>query len=203
MWCSCYYTFYFNALKRYPIPTPGMVLHNFTLIISVIIGGIPPGGIFWKKNPVWIQFTTALKHYPLFHRVFHTLHIRRSSRIAHQPYCIYPLYTAVHNQSLSPGCPAFIPFLLNNLIFSTFSPVPFYYFIQSIKLLSFSTLYHIYYYIISITILSLSTLSIQSDFHYYILSLFYLYIIFNTISHHPIFFYLICYITSILYQYNI
>ena len=51
MWCSCYYTVYFNALKRDPIPTPGVGLHNFTLIISVISGGIPPGGIFWKKNP--------------------------------------------------------------------------------------------------------------------------------------------------------
>lgn len=51
VWCSCYYPGYFNALKRYPIPTPGVGLHNFTLIISVIIGGIPPGGIFWEKIP--------------------------------------------------------------------------------------------------------------------------------------------------------
>lgn len=140
-----------------------------------------------------------LKRYPLFHRVFHRLHLRRSNWIAQRPHCIYPLYTVTHNPSIPPGCPASFPFF----IFFTFAPVPLYYFIQSIKLLSFFTLYHIYYYIISLTILSLSILSIQSNFYYYISSLFYFYIIFITISHHPISFYLICYITSILFQYNI
>ena len=115
---------------------------------------------------------------------------------------IHHIQSHIVNQ-FPPGCAALIPFLSNHLIFSTFLSNSFYYFIQSIKLLSFFILYHIYYYIITLTILSPSILSIQSDFYYYILSLFYLYIIFNTISHRPIFFYLIYYIASILYRYNI
>ena len=75
--------------------------------------------------------------------------------------------------------------------------------IQSIKLLSFSTLYYIYYHIILFAISSPSILSIQSNLYYYISLPWYSYTIFNTISHRPISFYLIYYIISILYQYNI
>ena len=204
MWCSCYYTGCFNALKRYPIPTPGVGLHNFTPITSVIIGGIPPGGIFWKKNPGLTSTHCCAKALSTFPHSFPRMHTLGGTLELHTtPYCIYPLYTAAHSQSLPPGCPAFIPFLLNHLIFSVFPSNPFYYFIQSIKLLSFFILYHIYYHIISLTIISLFILFIQSDFYYYISFLFYLYIIFNIISHHSTSFYLIHYIASILFQYNI
>lgn len=178
MWCSCYYTFYFNALKRYPIPTPGVGLHNFTPITSVIIGGIPPGGIFWKKNPGLTSTHHCIKACPLFHIVFHMLHIRRNNQIAHQQYCIYPLYTVAHSQSIPPQVaqPLF-PFC------QTISSSP------PSHSFPFTTLSNLSNYFLSLS--------------YIISILFYLYIIFNTISHRPIFFYLIYYIASILYQYNI
>ena len=110
-------------------------------------------------------------------------------------------YTQLLSYSIHPTLSHLLP-LNNNILLIPLSN-PLHLPIQSIKLLSFSILYHIYYHITLFAISSLSILSIQSNFYYYISPLFYLYIIFNTISHHPISFYLICYITSILYQYNI
>lgn len=169
MWCSCYYSFYFNALKRYPIPTPGVGLHNFTPITSVIIGDIPPGGYFWEKIPSLTSTHHCAKTCPLFHRVFHRLHVRRNSRIVQTTILyistIYS-YTQLPSYLIRPTS-FHLPSLNNIILFIPLS-ILFHCPIQSIKLLSFSILYHIYYCIILLTILSLSILSIQSNFYYYI-----------------------------------
>ena len=204
MVCSCYYSFYFNALKRYPIPTPGVSLHNTSPIILVIIGDIPPGGIFGRKIQVWLQLITALKRVHFSTEFSTYAHVRRSIWIAQQQYCIYPLYTVIHSYHLIQSTQLlFISPPLNNIILFIPLSILLHCPIQSIKLLSFSTLYYIYYHIILFAISSPSILSIQSNLYYYISLPWYSYTIFNTISHRPISFYLIYYIISILYQYNI
>ena len=176
MVCSCYYSFYFNALKRYPIPTPRMGLHNTPPIILVIIGDIPPGGYFWEKILSLTSTHYCVKALSTFPQSFphNMLHVRRSIWITQQPYiyCIYPSYTV--NTTMQPLPVPQLHLLPNQ---SNLSPLYnlLYLPILSIKLLSFFILYHIYYYIISLTILSLSIL------------------------HHSISFYLIHHITSILY----
>lgn len=123
--CSCYYPFYFNALKCYPIPTPGVSLHNTPPIILVIIGDIPPGGIFWKKNPGLTSTHHCTKACPLFHRVFHICtrqakHMDCTTTLC----CIYPLYTVnTVNTTIQPPQPSAAPTTQPPNLFPLFNPL--------------------------------------------------------------------------------
>lgn len=118
-------------------------------------------------------------------------------------YCIYPSYTVnTVNTTIQPPNPQqHHPLNQSNLFVSFPYTIPFTFSSNLSNYFLYLISYLLLYYIINQ--LSPSILSIQSDFYYYISSLFNLNIIFNIITHHSISFYLIHYTVSILYQYNI
>ena len=100
MWCSCYYTGCFNALKCDPIPTPGVGLHNFTPIISVIIGGIPPGGIFWKKNPGLTSTHHCIKALSTFPQSFPHMYTLGGTIELHTNHIVYIHYIQLYTVNI-------------------------------------------------------------------------------------------------------
>lgn len=129
-----------------------MGLHNFTPIISVIIGGIPPGGIFWKKNPGLTSTHCCIKALSTFPQSFPHIHALGGTIELHNNHTVYIHYIQLYivnilSNSLNffPSSPIKQSHPLHLLIYSSSSL----YLIFTITFFLYPISYLLLYYIIN------------------------------------------------------
>ena len=158
MVCSCYWPFFFNQLKCHPLPTPAVGLHKSTPITAVIIGGIPPGGIFWEKNPGLTSTHYCIKVMSTFPHSFPHIHALGGVYGLHNNNAVYISYTQLHIVNQFSRLHNFHFFPSIHLIFSSpmQSPSSPYIIFKTtflLHLIPYLLLYYIVYHITSICLI--------------------------------------------------